>query len=70
MWSFKASELIAEYPALKRWHAHIYALLLKSFPGTAYGKAFPAGAYTRPTFRPNVSTFCGTCCVHDFPPVY
>jgi len=42
VWSFKASELIAEYPALKRWHAHIYALLLKSFPGTAYGKAFPA----------------------------
>jgi hypothetical protein len=29
-----------------------------------------AGAYTRPLFQLNVSTFCGIRWVHDFPPVY
>ena len=34
------------------------------------GIARKAGAYTRSTFRLNVSTFCGIRWVHDYPPVY
>jgi len=37
----------------------------------AHGYELLAGAYShRVTFRLNVSTFCGICWVHDFPPVY
>ena len=38
--------------------------------GALRSEVLKAGAYTRPLFGLNVSTFCAILWVHDFPPVY